>query len=106
MKEWFSVLNMLKIKSLDCDCVFILMFSLTKLSKYNAYYIIVDVDTVTEVVCVCACVNHGPMSQQLLHFVNQFACLLQINDVQMVDGDMPVKFSSEIVFYVDKYEIV
>ncbi|KAK2191611.1 hypothetical protein NP493_50g04000 [Ridgeia piscesae] len=33
-------------------------------------------------------------------------CDIQINDVQMIDGDTPVKFSSEIVFYVDKYEIV
>lgn len=33
-------------------------------------------------------------------------CDLQISDVQLLDGEQPVKYSSEVMFYTDKYEIV
>jgi len=33
-------------------------------------------------------------------------CDLELQDVLMIDGETPAKYSSEIVFYVDKYEIV
>jgi len=32
--------------------------------------------------------------------------VFQLQDVLFVDNDSPVKFSSEVVLYVDKYEIV
>ena len=32
--------------------------------------------------------------------------MFQLDDVLSVDTDSPVKFSSEVVLYVDKYEIV
>ena len=32
--------------------------------------------------------------------------ILQLCEVLTVDDDSPVKFSSEVLFYVDKYEIV
>ncbi|XP_071095948.1 coatomer subunit delta-like [Haliotis cracherodii] len=33
-------------------------------------------------------------------------CDIQIKDVRFVEDDQPVKFSDEVLFYVDKYEIV
>ena len=33
-------------------------------------------------------------------------CAFQLEDVVLVDYDSHVKFSSEVVLYVDKYEIV
>lgn len=40
---------------------------------------------------------------QILHFVILW---FQITEVQNCSDDSPVKFSSEVVFYVDRYEIV
>ncbi|CAG2256121.1 ARCN1 [Mytilus edulis] len=33
-------------------------------------------------------------------------CDLQISDVRLIDGEQPVKYSSEVMCYTDKYEIV
>lgn len=36
--------------------------------------------------------------------VNNF--LFQISEVRLLDGEQPVKYSSEVMVYTDKYEIV
>ena len=33
-------------------------------------------------------------------------CDLQISEVRLLDGEQPVKYSSEVMVYTDKYEIV
>lgn len=32
--------------------------------------------------------------------------MFQVEGISMVDNDAPAKYSSEVIFYVEKYEIV